>query len=182
MMKHANCVVSIMFARIVRVAAVAVLVPVLAVQNRVVSSRKENRSVARWEPTQRIRVLVLRVAPAQHLARNVHTTPVLATIISATVLKVPMAIVVRVRPAHKVIVRKATVLRIKTVARALQEIARKVIVRRIRTVALAHKVIVHREIVRLTKIVAHVHHVRPMPTRPNSVAGTCPMVSIQAHA
>ena len=175
-MKHANCVVSTMFAKTVRVAPVAVLVLVLAVQKRAaVSSQKANPSVARWVPMQRIRVPVLRVLAALPLARSVRTTPVRVTIISATA---PKRLVHHVLPeiVHKVIVRH-----FKIVVRARRVIAHKVIVRLTRIVVRDLKAIVHKVTALRIRTVARVHHARQMPTQPNSAAGMCPMVSIPAH-
>ena len=175
MTRHANCVVSIMFAKIARVAVVA-LVPGLAdPRPAVVSSRKVNRLAAPWVLMPHIPALVLRVAHVLPLvAINVHTTQVRAMIISATAPKV------HARRVLQAIVRKVIAHHFKIVVRVRREIAHKVIARRIKTAVLALKVIVHKATV-LTKTVAHAHHVRPMLTRLNSVAGMYPMASIQAH-
>ena len=176
MTKHANCVVSIMFAKIVRVAVVA-LVPALAdPRPAAASSQKASHSVVRWVPMQRIQALVRHVA--MHVlpsVKNARITLAHAMTISATAPKVP---------AHHVlpeIVHKATAHRFKIVVHVLREIAHKVIVRLTRTVARVHREIVRKATAHI-KIAARVHRARPTPTRPNFAAGMCPMVLIQAHA
>ena len=167
MMKHANCVVSIMFAKIVRVAPAVVPAPVLAVQKQAaVSSQKESHLVARWVPTQHIQVRGHRVAMrALLLVKSVLTMLDHAMIISAIV---PRRLVRRVPQeiAHQEIVR-----RIKTVGPV-----RRVIVRHTKIVARALKASVHRANVLRIKIVARGHPAHRTPIQRSSVAGTCPMV------
>jgi len=176
MTKHANCDVSIMFAKIVRV-AVVVLVPALAdPRQAAASSQKASHLVAPWAPMQRIQALVrlgaMHVLPS---VKNALITLVHAMITSATEPKV------HVRRVLPVIARKVTAHPSKTVALVLREIAHKVIVRLTRTVARAHREIARKATAHI-KIAARVRPVRPMPTRLNSAAGMCLMVSIQAHA
>jgi len=88
MTKHANCVVSIMFAKIVRVAAVAPVPALADPRPAAVSSQKVNPLVARWEPMQRIRALAHHVAMhARPSVKNVPTTQAHATTVSATAPK-----------------------------------------------------------------------------------------------
>jgi hypothetical protein len=176
MTKHANCVVLIMFAKIARVAAVALELALADPRPAVVSSLKANRSAVRWEPMQRILALVRRVAMrALPLVKNALTTLAHAMTILATA---PKVLVRRVLPE---IVRKVIVRHFKIVVRVRKATAHKVIVRPIKIVVPALKATVHRVIVRLTKTVARVHRVARIAIQPNSVAGMCPMVSIPAH-
>jgi hypothetical protein len=176
MTKHANCVVSIMFAKIVRVAAVAPVPALADPRPAAVSSQKVNPLVARWEPMQRIQELAHHVAMhARPSVKNVPTTQAHATTISATA---PKLLVRRVLQAiaHKVIVHH-----FKIVARVHKVIARRVTVLRIKIVVRARREIVHKVIVQHSKIAAPARRAARIAIRPNSAAGMCPMVSTLAH-
>jgi len=168
-MKRANYVVLTTYGKIVLVAAAA-LVPVPADRSQAASSPKANHSAARWAPMRHILAHARREAMrALRLARKGLTTPVLVTILGI----VPKALAHHVLQeiAHKAIVRP-----IKTVVRVRKVIALRVIARHFKIVARVLRVIVLR-----IRIVARAHLAHRMPTLPNSVAGMCPMVSIQAH-
>jgi len=165
-----------MFAKIVRVAVVALVPAPADPRQAAASSQKASHLVAPWAPMQRIQALVRHVA--MHVlpsVKNARITLVHAMIISATAPKV------HVRRVQPVIARKATAHLSKTVALVLREIVLKVIVRLTRTVVHARREIVRKATAHI-KIAVHARHVRPTPIRPNSAVGMYQMVLIPAHA
>lgn len=176
-MKRANCVVSITCVKIVHGVA-PVLVPVLADRNPVASNPEQvvNLLVARWVPMQHTPVLEPRVAmPDRPSVKNARITLARAMTI--------LVIVLKARGLHALlgIARKVIVRHFKIVAHVRKLTALKVIVLLIKTVVHALKADRHKANVHLIKIVGRVRRVAPIVTRPNSVVGMCPMVSIPAH-